>query len=326
MRYLYCTSSIKQTNIMKIFLILLSSFFFATASSQSFTAQDLKVTPLINGTLLVPKDTSNPPLAILIAGSGPTDRNGNQMMMKNNSLKLLAESLSNADIATFRYDKRIVKLMQGKTNFSERDFKFDDFIEDATAVIDFFSKSNDFSNIYVIGHSQGSLVGMASISSRDDVSGYVSIAGAGQSIDNVIIDQLAKQAPALKENAIEAFKDIRLTGESLNYSPGLASIFRADIQPFIASWMQYDPQTLIAGIEIPILLINGTQDIQVDEEEAKLLQNAQKNASLLLIENMNHIFRTITVPGMDNQKSYNEPNRPISPELPEGIISFIKKN
>ncbi len=311
---------------MKTIFILLCSFFFISASAQNYTARDLKVSQYIDGTLLSPNETVKPPLAILIAGSGPTDRNGNQMMMKNNSLKLLAESLSNDGIATFRYDKRIVKMMQDRTNFSERDFKFDDFIEDATAVVDFFTKTNDFSRVYVIGHSQGSLVGMAAISSRSDVDGFISIAGAGQSVDKVIVDQLGKQAPALKENAIEAFNDIRLTGESKNFSPGLASIFRADIQPFISSWMQYDPQALVAGLEIPVLLINGTNDIQVDENEAKMLQLAQKNASLLLIENMNHILRVITEPGMDNQKSYNEPNRPIASELPNAISTFIKKN
>lgn len=311
---------------MRFIALVVSLIFINVVSSQNYTAKDLKVSSYIDGTLLSPKDATNPPLAIIIAGSGPTDRNGNQMMMKNNSLKLLAESLSNDGIATFRYDKRIVKLMQDRTNFSEKDFKFDDFIEDATAVVDFFSASKEFSSIYIIGHSQGSLVGMASVSTRDDVAGFISIAGAGQSIDKVIIDQLGKQAPGLKENAIAAFNDIRLTGQSKNYSPGLASIFRADIQPFISSWMQYDPQVLVAGLEIPVLLINGTNDIQVNEEEAKLLQEAQKNASLLLIENMNHIFRTITAPGMDNQKSYNEPTRAISPQLPIAISTFIKKN
>lgn len=311
---------------MKHLILIFCAFFFTITSAQNYTPRDLKVSQYIDGTLLTPNETAKPPLAIIIGGSGPTDRNGNQMMMKNNSLKLLAESLSTNGIATFRYDKRIVKLMQERTSFSERDFKFDDFIEDASAVVDFFSKSNDFSSIYIVGHSQGSLVGMAAISSRNDVAGFVSIAGAGQSVDKVIIDQLGKQAPALKENAIEAFNDIRVTGSSKNYSPGLASIFRDDIQPFISSWMQYDPQVLVAGLEIPVLLINGTNDIQVGEDEATLLQEVQKNASLVLIENMNHVLRLITEPGMDNQKSYNEPNRPIATELTSAISIFIKKN
>ncbi|EDM43302.1 alpha/beta hydrolase fold protein [unidentified eubacterium SCB49] len=310
---------------MRHLFFIISCLFISLVSAQNYTARDLKVTPLVEGTLLTPSEKETPPLAIIIGGSGPTDRDGNQMMMKNNALKLLAQSLSNDGIATFRYDKRIVKMMQDRTNFSEKDFKFDDFIEDATAVIDYFSKSNDFSNIYVIGHSQGSLVGMAAISTRDDVAGFISIAGPGQSIDKVIIDQLGNQAPGLKENAIQAFNDIRLTGKSENYSPGLASIFRADIQPFIASWMQFDPQELISGLEIPVFIINGTQDIQVDEAEAKMLQNANKDAQMLLIENMNHIFRIITEPGMDNQKSYNEPSRPIAPQLPTSISSFITK-
>jgi alpha/beta superfamily hydrolase len=311
---------------MKYFLIIFCSLYFGLATAQEFTSRDLKVSPYIDGTLLVPQNEVKPPLAIIIAGSGPTDRNGNQMMMKNNAYKQLAETLSNSGIATFRYDKRIVKLLQSRTNFSEKDFRFDDFIVDATAVVDFFAKSDDFSDIYIIGHSQGSLVGMAAISARSDVAGFISVAGPGQSIDQVIIDQLGKQAPTLRENAIEAFNDIRVTGKSENYSPGLASIFRTDIQPFIASWMQHKPQTLISGLEIPVLIINGTNDIQVDEDEAKMLQNAQRDASLLLIENMNHIFREITEVGMDNQKSYNEPGRPIMSQLPNAIIAFISKN
>ncbi|MFT5677613.1 MAG: alpha/beta superfamily hydrolase, partial [Patiriisocius sp.] len=159
---------------MKYFLIIFCSLYFGLATAQEYTSRDLKVSLYIDGTLLVPQNEVKPPLAIIIAGSGPTDRNGNQMMMKNNAYKQLAETLSNSGIATFRYDKRIVKLLQSRTNFSEKDFRFDDFIVDATAVVDFFAKSDDFSDIYIIGHSQGSLVGMAAISARSDVAGFIS--------------------------------------------------------------------------------------------------------------------------------------------------------
>jgi hypothetical protein len=85
---------------------------------------------------LVPRDIEKPPLSIIIAGSGPTNRDGNQNFMKNNSLKKLAEGLSSEGIATFRYDKRIVKqIRQGNV---DNNIMFDDFIKDASDVIEYF--------------------------------------------------------------------------------------------------------------------------------------------------------------------------------------------
>lgn len=141
---------------------------------------------MVDGTILVPSTTEKPPLAILIGGSGPIDRNGNQQMMKNNSLKFLAEALYDNDIAVFRYDKRIVKQIKDRT-LNEESIHFDDFIKDAIDVIEYFKRSKAFSKIYVIGHSQGSLVGMIAAQNRAD--GFISLAGAGQEIDDVIVDQ-----------------------------------------------------------------------------------------------------------------------------------------
>ena len=206
--------------------------------------KDISVSPMVDGTILVPSTTEKPPLAILIGGSGPIDRNGNQQMMKNNSLKFLAEALYDNDIAVFRYDKRIVKQIKDRT-LNEESIHFDDFIKDAIDVIEYFKRSKAFSKIYVIGHSQGSLVGM--IASQNRADGFISLAGAGQEIDDVIVDQLEKQAPGLKDNARESFDDMRANGVAVNYNPGLASIFRPQIQPFLITWMNYNPQTEIAN-------------------------------------------------------------------------------
>ena len=109
------------------------------------------------------------------------------------------------------------------------------------------------------------------IAAQDRADGFISIAGAGQQIDDVIVAQLEKQAPGLKENARQAFDDLRVNGVAINYSPGLASIFRSDIQPFIRSWMQFDPQTEIAKLSVPVLIINGDKDLQVQVSEGDLL-------------------------------------------------------
>src|SRR5690606_20116479 len=117
---------------------------------------------------------------------------------------------------------RIVKQLKNRT-IDEKNIHFGDFIVDATAIIDHFKKDNRFSKIYIIGHSQGSLVGMVAAQGKAD--GFISIAGAGQEIDDVIVEQLSQQAPGLVDNARSAFDDIRAEGISYNYDPGLASIF-----------------------------------------------------------------------------------------------------
>ncbi|MEZ4778786.1 MAG: alpha/beta hydrolase [Flavobacteriaceae bacterium] len=304
-----------------LFLILFFPFVSFTQTTHK-SGKDISVSPMIDGTILVPETNGKPTLAILIGGSGPTDRNGNQSMMKNNSLRFLAEGLYEKGIATFRYDKRILKQLKEKT-LTEEAIRFDDFIKDAKDVIAFFKRSDAFSKIYVIGHSQGSLVGM--IAAQNGADGFISIAGAGQEIDDVIVDQIALQSPGLKDNARTAFDDMRANGIAVRYSLGLASIFRPQIQPFMISWMKYNPQTEIAKLQIPVLIINGEKDIQVQVAEAEKLKAAFPDAQYEIIPLMNHIFKQIDSDDIDNSKSYNDPSMPVMPELIAIISDFIKK-
>lgn len=284
--------------------------------------KELKVSYFVEGTILVPETEKQPPLAIIIGGSGPIDRNGNQPMMKHNSNKLLAEAIYKEGIAVFRYDKRIVKQIKER-NLDETQIRFDDFIQDAIDVIDYFKRSKAFSKIYIVGHSQGSLVGM--IASKGRADGYISLAGAGQPIDVVILDQLEKQVPGLVENARTAFDEIRANGSTTNYSPGLASIFRPQIQAFMNSWMVYNPQEEIAKLSIPVLIVNGDNDLQVKVSEAELLAKANPKASFKIIPLMNHIFRSIEGDDIENSKSYNDTTLPVSETLVTTLSEFIKQ-
>ena len=188
-------------------------------------------------------------------------------------------------------------------------------------VLHFFEEEERFSKIYIIGHGEGSLTGM--VAAQTGADGFISIAGAGQEIDDVIVAQLAEQAPGLADNARTSFDDLRVNGVAHNYSPGLASIFRMAIQPFIFSWMQYNPQEEIAKLNIPVLIINGDQDIQVQISEAELLKAAKPDASYTIVPGMNHIFKYIEGNALENSKSYNQYNLPVMPELIDTIVKFI---
>lgn len=299
-------------------IILISTFGFAQNIEKD--SKNISVSPFVDGTILTPKSAEKIPLAIIIGGSGPTDRNGNQQMMENNSLRYLAEGLYQKNIASFRYDKRIVKQMKERT-INEESIRFDDFIKDANDVLAFFSKAETFSKIYIIGHSQGSLVGI--MAAQNGADGFISIAGAGQSIDNVIVEQLSKQAPGLTENARTAFDEMKANGSTTNYSPGLSSIFRTALQPFIYSWMKFDPQEELSKLDIPVMIINGDNDIQVSVTEADLLHRAKPGSEFLIVPKMNHVLKEIEGNSLENQKSYNDYKMPIMPELTESISTFI---
>jgi len=267
-----------------LFTIVLLLNFFSIQAQDNFIANDLRINQYVEGTLLAPRQETVP-LAIIINGSGPIDRNGNEMMTKNNSAKKLAEALAKKGIATFRYDKRTLKAQQ--LNIDEKDMRFDDFIDDAKAVIKRFSELPNYSSIYIIGHSQGSLVGM--IAAQEKADGFISIAGAGQTIDSLIVEQIGRQMPGLEESARTAFNELRANGKVKDYNQGLASLFKKSIQPFMFSWMKYDPQQEIKKLEMPVLIINGDNDLQVNTNEAEKLKAAKPNAELIIIENMNHI-------------------------------------
>ena len=293
-----------------------------TAQESRFIEEELKINEAIEGTLIIPDSRETESLVIFIQGSGPTDRNGNQPMMKNDGIKKIAHQLAENGIASFRFDKRIFKMNELK--LKEKDLRFDDFVNDAKDIIKYFDEDERFDNLIVAGHSQGSLVGM--LAAKDMVDGYISLEGAGQPIDNIIVEQVHKMAPPLAENARLAFDEIRENGRTTSYSPMLESMFKPTIQPFMLSWMTYDPAREIAELDIPVLIINGTADIQVETKEAEMLKNANEDAELVILENMNHIFRKIdSKDRLVNTKSYNEPNQPLHPELIPVITEFIKE-
>ena len=303
----------------KILLLLLSFSNAFFAQGTDFSSKEITVNEFIDGTLLIPNNIKVPNLAIIIAGSGPTDRNGNQNMLKNNSLKKLAEGLSSKGIATFRYDKRIVK--QIRKGHLDMTISFDDFIADGISTLKYFKKSSSFNKIFIIGHSQGSLVGL--VTAKQGADGFISLAGAGKPIDQVIIDQVTHTAPMFTEDTKRVFSIMKEGKTTTDFPQALTSIFNLEVQPFMMSWMDYNPQEEISDLKIPTLIINGTKDLQVSEDEANLLHKANPKSKLSIIKNMNHILVAIQGSTLENSKSYNESQRKISEELIEVIISFV---
>lgn len=303
-------------------LILIASSAAFSQNNPLFKTENIAINSLLNGTLYTPlKQNNATKLVILIAGSGPTNRDGNQIGLTNNSLKLLAESLVNNGIAVYSYDKRIfAQMASGKLD--EASLTFDNFIDDAKAVILYFKNQKKYHSITVAGHSEGALIGMVAANGNADA--YISIAGAGRPIDEVLLEQIEKQAPFLKEEVEKNLATLKNGNTFELKNQMLASLFRASVQPYMISWIKYNPQNEIKKLQIPSLLINGDKDIQVSVQDAQLLQQAKPNAQLHIIPNMNHIFKVIKGDDMENKASYTNPELPICVELTSIITTFIR--
>jgi len=306
----------------KLLILCLFSFCFSQAQDSTYVSKNIDINSYVRGTLVTPKkmegDTTKIPLIIFVMGQGLTDRNGNQSGAKNDAFKHLARELAKQNVASFRYDKRIFN-----SRVSELKTLFQDYIKDAIMTIEHFILEPQYSKVIVAGHDQGSLVGMIATQNRAD--GFISIAGASQAVDKMVTDQLDRQAPGLSSNAKKSFEELRENGKVLEYSEALEMIFRPELQPFMRSWMAYDPQIEIKKIDVPILVIQGDRDLQIDVSEAKKLLKATPFARYAEIKYMNHYLKEVKGSDLENQKSYNEPNRAIMPKVVAEIAAFAKE-
>lgn len=315
---------------MKNIILFLTVLFLTYVNAQSPKQDTFKETPAvlkinndqIFGTLTVPDGVKKCPVALIIAGSGPTDRNGNNSMMKNNSLKMLAEELAKNGIASLRFDKRGIGESK-KSAVAESSLVFENYTEDVKSWINYLKQDKRFTQLTVIGHSEGSLIGMIASAKANK---FVSIAGAGESADKLIKTQIASKSNKQIEDMTFPIIDSLKAGNKVNkVDPLLNSLFRASIQPYLISWFKYDPQTEIKKLTIPVLIIQGNNDLQVSVKDAENLSKAKANSELVIVDKMNHIMKIIDGDQKANMESYNNETLPISETLVHKIVSFIKK-
>ncbi|HZH86144.1 MAG TPA: alpha/beta hydrolase [Brumimicrobium sp.] len=271
------------------------------------------------GSLISVAEKNNAPIVIIIPGSGPTDRNGNSMLVQGNSYRFLAEDLAKEGIASLRYDKLMIG--KSKSDLTEQDLTFEKNVGQVTAWIDYLKKKK-YNNIILIGHSEGSLIGMLAAQQRE-VSKFISLSGPGRNIEEVLIQQLSEQAPELIIE-IQTILSVLKQGKMVdNVSPELSSLFRTSIQPYIISWLKYSPKNEIEKLEIPVLILHGSTDIQITEEDAKLQKEGNPKAKLIIIEEMNHVLKEASDNKDENMKTYYNPKLPLHKELIPVLVEFI---
>ncbi len=317
---------------MKIKTTLLLLSLFAVSITAKIKAQEENIvlktaTGDIDGTLALPENKKDIPIVLIIAGSGPTDRNGNSDLIDgdNNSLKYLADALRKNGIASVRYDKRgIARSMDAMT--SEKSLRFDTYINDIKDWVELISQDKRFSKIIIAGHSEGSLLGMCAAVDNKKVDGYISIAGAGRSADVVLKEQFAAAPDNIKE-IIFPMLDTLKAGDTIASVPKyFYTLFRPSVQPYMISWFKRNPQEEIKKLTIPVLILQGTTDIQVKETDARLLAAAQPKADLEIIANMNHVLKDCDFLDKEKQNTtiYNNPALPLNKEFMMDVVEFVR--
>jgi len=271
--------------------------------------------------LTTPATAGKVPLAIFIAGSGPTDLDGNNPMMKNNSLRYLSDALVANNIATLRFDKYGIA-KSADPAFDESKLTFDRYVNDVIALIDQM-KAKGFTNIYLVGHSEGSLIGLAA-AQKAKINGFVSVAGAGFPADEILKTQLKPQLPPDIYKQTVGLIDSLKSGNQVTSAPvALYSLFRPSVQPYMISWFKYSPVELMSKISCLTLIIQGDKDVQISIADAENLAKAAKNGKLVIVKGMNHVLKTISGDTQENMASYSNPALPVNAELSKAIIDFV---
>src|SRR6202049_1449629 len=274
----------------------------------------------IDAVLAAPSDVERPPVALLIAGSGSTDHDGNGPQIKPATLKKLAEQLAARKIATLRYDKRGAGGWKPEFGRPE-DFRFKDYVDDAAALVNYLRSSGKFSQVILVGHSEGGLVAILT-ARRVPVDRLALLVTAARRQGDLLKAQLErKQIPPDVLQPIVKAIDTIMSGQIVD-PPPLGLAITPSMQPGIASAFTEDPIDPLKLVERPTLIVGGGRDRQVARLDFVALAAAAPVAKTLWLPEMNHVLVDVANED-DDLAAYNQPERALDAALIEWVAAFI---
>lgn len=296
------------------------------ASGPIETAVTLPARPApLHGTLLAPEGTSRA-VAVILPGSGPTDRDGNspQMGLSAQPYRLLAEGLAGQGIDTVRIDKRGIG-ESAAAGPAEADLRITDYVEDARAWAAEAASRTGQPCAWLIGHSEGALIALAAADGHEDsICGLVLLSGAGRPAGVILREQLGPQLPEpMKTEAFHALSELEAGRTVSDTPPALAALFRPSVQPYLISWLALDPAALIAAWHGPAMIGQGTTDIQITTTDMFALAIARPDAQLVVWEGANHVLKTAPAERAANIATYSDPTLPLAPGIVDDVAGFI---
>src|SRR5215470_4101561 len=284
----------------------------------------------LQGTLAAPEGGPKAPVAIIIPGSGPTDRDGNNPLgVTAGSYRLLAEALAAKGVSTIRIDKR--GMFGSSAAAADADnIRMGDYAADVRAWGLEARKRASAPCAWLIGHSEGSLIALVTAQQPDGICGLVLVAGAGRKLGDILREQLKANpanAPILPQ-ALAAITELE-AGRRVDVSsmhPALAALFRLSVQGFLIDQMSHDPATLLARYTGPVLVLQGTTDLQVTMQDAQRLAGARPGVTMVTLEGVNHVLKIAPADRAANAATYGNSALPIAPSLIEAITVFLAQH
>lgn len=304
-----------------LLLSLVATPLFGAVEPVELESQSIR----LQGTLVTAdvKEDTTQPVALLIADSGPSDRDGNNPLLgRSEVLERLAESLAAQGIASLRYDKRGIGSSTNE-EFDESQLRFSQLVNDAGAWVSLLKKDKRFNKVIIIGHGEGAVIGMqAAILTKPN--GLVTIAAPATPGSVILRNQIASMIdPADRSKANEILTQLEKGEPTAKVPATLSALFRPSIQPYLLSWFAIQPAEQIAIVPCPVFFIQGTNDLLVPAEHADLLRKARPEAKRFLIQDMNHVMRKVSLDLSEQLASYKDGEAPIAKEIAPAINEFI---
>jgi uncharacterized protein len=270
------------------------------------------------------------PIVLIIPGSGPTDRDGNNPAgILAAPYRLLAEGLAGKGVASVRIDKRGMFGSQSAVADANT-ITLNDYAGDVGSWIAEIQKTNGGKCVWVAGHSEGGLVAILAASKLDTICGLVLLAVPGRPLNEVLIEQL-EATPAAKPSmprALAAIKDMKAgkRHDTKDMDPQLLPLFADEVQGFVISLMTFKAAETFAKVDLPALIVQGGKDMQVTMADGEALKAANPQATLYPAPNASHVLKDVKGDGVEaNMATYADPNMPLASGIVDTVSSFILK-
>jgi pimeloyl-ACP methyl ester carboxylesterase len=284
----------------------------------------------LRGTLLRPATPAPAAEPVLIlAGSGPTDRDGNNPAgITAQPYRLLAEALAGRGIASLRVDKRGIA-GSGAAGRPETELRVGHFADDAHSWAAELRRRTGARCVWLLGHSEGTLHALLAAQQPRNLCGLILVSTVGRKLGDIIRQQLDSPGNvSVRDEARRILAELEagrsVPAEGMN--PALAPLFRPSVQPFVMSMLAADPPALARAYPGPILVVQGTTDLQTRPADAEAIGAARPGIAVRIVEGMNHVLKTAPADPAANAATYSNSSLPLAPGLVETVAEFIEAN
>ena len=304
------------------------------------------------GTLTLPRTEGPFPVAVLITGSGPQDRD--ETIMEHKPFLVIADHLTRQGVAVLRYDERGVAASSG--NYAQANSQ--DFAADVEGAVTYLLSRRDIDpgQVGLIGHSEGGYIAPMVAARRDDVAWIVLLAGTGVPGDQILLNQAGRiaraagapaadislnrrlqqtlfgviKAGAKRPAVVAAFDRFVATLKPEEQQHAVVTRSRVEIgrllEPWFRFFLTYDPSQALARVRCPVLALNGDKDLQVDPDlnlpaiRAALVGGGNEDYEIHRLPDLNHLFQKART-GLPGE--YRQIEQTIDPTVLQLISKWI---